>query len=426
MMEKTFRITFFLKARKNSPNNLHYIFLRITVNGERKELSTKLDWPKERWSPKLGMAIGNKSDALQLNSYLDSVKMKVMQARQKLMDEGKELTVQAIRNILLGESEENQFLLEIFQRHNEHMKSLLGSEFAPGTLERYETSLKHTRDYIRWKYDKEDLEIKKLDYEFIADYEYWFKSVRKCSHNTTVKYLANMKKIVLDCVRRGWLVRDPFLNYKMVKKEVHREALTEEELQRVAKKVFSTERLNQIRDLLIFSCYTGLAYIDVKNLRKDQLIKGIDGEKWLTIQRQKTGTPTRLPLLPQAQAIINKYRSHPAVESSDKVLPAPSNQKLNAYLKEIADLCGINKTLTFHIARHTFATTVTLANGVPLETVSKMLGHKSLAQTQHYAKILDTKISQEMKLLKEKLKSSNSKSENQRTSNSRQKRKPRF
>lgn len=169
-----------------------------------------------------------------------------------------------------------------------------------------------------------------------------------------------------------------------------------------------------------------MAYIDVKNLRKDQLIKGIDGEKWLTIQRQKTGTPTRLPLLPQAQAIINKYRSHPVVESSDKVLPAPSNQKLNAYLKEIADLCGINKTLTFHIARHTFATTVTLANGVPLETVSKMLGHKSLAQTQHYAKILDTKISQEMKLLKEKLKSSNSKSENQRTSNSKQKRKPRF
>lgn len=212
-----------------------------------------------------------------------------------------------------------------------------------------------------------------------------------------------MKKIVLDCVKKGWLHRDPFLNFKMVKKEIQREALTESELQHVSKRVSSTERLTLVRDLFIFSCYTGLSYIDVKNLDQSQIITGMDGEKWLFTHRQKTNAPTRLPLLPKAMEILKKYEKHPKVEITGKVLPTPSNQKLNAYLKEIADLCGINKELTFHIARHTFATTVTLANGVPIETVSKMLGHKSLTQTQHYAKILDTTVSLEMKTLREKL-----------------------
>ncbi|MHA7129319.1 site-specific integrase [Algoriphagus namhaensis] len=410
MIEKTFRITFFLKSRKNSSDELRHLFLRLTVNGESREISTKLDWSKKRWNTKAGMATGNKEDALRLNAYLDSIRVKIMTARLKLMEKGQDVTVDALRRILLGESEENQYLLEIFRKHNEHMESLVGSEFAPGTLQRYKTSFDHTQAYIQWKYGKADIEIRKLNYEFISDYEYWFKSVRKCSHNTTVKYLANMKKIVLDCVRKGWLARDPFMNYKLAKKEVHREALTEDELQRIAKKVFPTDRLNQIRDIFIFSCYTGLAYIDVRNLKKEQIITGIDGEKWLMTQRQKTQSPTRLPLLPEALRIIKKYSDHPAIEITDKVLPTPSNQKTNAYLKEIADLCGIRKELTFHIARHTFATTITLANGVPLETVSKMLGHKSLAQTQHYAKILDHKVSEEMKALKEILNSKSNKS----------------
>ncbi len=401
MIEKTFRMTFFLKAKKNSEEDLRHIFLRITVNGESREISTKLDWSKKRWSSKNGMATGNKDDALRLNAYLDSVRIKVMQARIQLMEKGKDVTADSLRNLLLGKSEENQFLLEIFRRHNEHMSSLVSSEFAPGTLERYRTSYDHTKAFILWKYGKDDIEIRKLDYEFISDYEYWFKSVRKCSHNTTVKYLANMKKIVLDCVKKGWLVRDPFLNYKLTKREIHREALSDEELDKISKRNFSTDRLNQIRDLFVFSCYTGLAYIDVKNLRQDQLITGMDGETWLVTHRQKTQAPTRLPLLPEAMKIIMKYKNHPIVEVTGKVLPTPSNQKTNAYLKEIADLCGIKKELTFHIARHTFATTITLANGVPLETVSKMLGHKSLAQTQHYAKILDNKVSEEMKVLKE-------------------------
>jgi integrase len=377
--------------------------MQSTPSSKHISSTPRGDWPKERWNSKAGMAIGNKEDAQQLNEYLDAVKVKVIQAKMKLLEDGKSLSADSIRKVLLGKSEDNQFLLQLFKKHNEQMEALVGKDFAPGTLERYRTSFDHTRSFILWKYGKEDIELKKLDYEFISDFEYWFKSVRNCSHNTTVKYLANMKKIVLGCVKRGWLARDPFMNYKMVKKEVHREALNEAELTKISKRVFSIDRLNQIRDLFLFSCFTGLAYADVKNLKKNQLVVGIDGEKWLVINRQKTNTPTRLPLLPEALKILKRYENHTAVSSSDKVLPIPSNQKTNAYLKEIADLCEIKKDLTFHIARHTFATTVTLANGVSLETVSKMLGHKSLAQTQHYAKILDTKVSEEMRVLKEVL-----------------------
>ncbi len=403
MLEKSFSLNFYLKDKKNVPDNMCHVFLKLTINGESSVISLKLDWSKDRWNKTSGKAEGKQADAVLLNEYLESVRIKVMHARLKLLDEGKEVTAGRLKNLLLGQDDENKKLLEVFRLHNDKMASLIGIEFAPGTMERYKTSYDHTYAYIKWKYGKEDIEIRKLDYEFISDYQYWFKSVRKCSHNTTVKYLANMKKIVLDCVKKGWLQRDPFLDFKMVKKDIPREALTESELDHVSKKIFSTQRLNLVRDLFIFSCYTGLAYIDVKNLDKNQIIQGMDGEKWLFTHRQKTNSPTRLPLLPQAMKILVKYQDHPKAEISGKVLPTPSNQKLNAYLKEIADLCGINKELTFHIARHTFATTVTLANGVPIETVSKMLGHKSLSQTQHYAKILDTTVSHEMKALREKL-----------------------
>jgi site-specific recombinase XerD len=200
----------------------------------------------------------------------------------------------------------------------------------------------------------------------------------------------------------GWLTKDPFANYKAKVKEVVREFLTEQEIQSLMEKEFVSERLELVRDIFIFSCFTGLAYIDVKQLSKDNIVLGIDGDKWINKNRQKTDTSSRIPILPTAQFIIDKYANHPVCVNEDKLLPIFSNQKMNAYLKEIATVCGINKELTFHIARHTFATTVTLSNGVPIETVSKMLGHTNLKTTQHYAKILDKKISEDMKILKDK------------------------
>ena len=200
----------------------------------------------------------------------------------------------------------------------------------------------------------------------------------------------------------GWLIKDPFVNYKSKVKEVVREYLSEIEIEQLINKEFKSERLELVRDIFVFSCFTGLAYVDVKQLTLDNISIGIDGDKWIFKNRQKTDTTSKIPLLPTAQEIINKYSEHPVCKNEKRLLPILSNQKMNAYLKEIADVCEINKDLTFHIARHTFATTITLSNGVPIETVSKMLGHTNLKTTQHYAKILDKKISEDMMILKSK------------------------
>ena len=188
----------------------------------------------------------------------------------------------------------------------------------------------------------------------------------------------------------------------MTKREVLRPYLTEGELQILASKKFMIPRVGQIRDIFLFCCYTGLAYVDVQKLTRSEISTGIDGEKWIFTHRQKTETASRIPLLQPALEILDRYKDHPYCVNKDRLLPVPCNQKMNAYLKEIADLCQISKKFTTHTARHTFATTVTLTNGVPIETVSKMLGHKNLKTTQHYAKILDRKVSEDMKSLREK------------------------
>jgi site-specific recombinase XerD len=293
-------------------------------------------------------------------------------------------------------------LVPIFQEHNDKVETLVGQEFAPGTLERYKTSLKHTIEFIQWKYSVSDIDIKDIDHAFITEYEFFLRSVRKCANNTAVKYIKNFKKIIKLCISNGWLDKDPFVNYKAKIREVEREFLSQEEIQTIYEKVFVTERLNQVKDIFIFACFTGLAYIDVKQLTFSNISIGIDGGKWIFTHRQKTETASRIPLLPIPQELIQKYADHPQCINENKLLPVLSNQKMNSYLKEIADVCGIQKDLTFHIARHTFATTVTLTNGVPIESVSKMLGHTNIKTTQHYAKILDKKVSDDMQVLRDK------------------------
>lgn len=211
------------------------------------------------------------------------------------------------------------------------------------------------------------------------------------------------------CIKNGWLDRDPFVGFKMTKREVERPFLTEDELNRIIDKKFIMPRMFQVRDILIFCCYTGLAYADVKKLTADEITIGIDGEKWIWTSRQKTDTATRIPLLPPALEILDRYKEDPQSLSNGRLLPVLSNQKMNSYLKEIADACEIKKKMTFHTARHTFATTVTLANDVPMETVSKLLGHRNLKTTQHYGKILDLKVSQDMGMLRAKFKKQSTK-----------------
>ena len=216
-------------------------------------------------------------------------------------------------------------------------------------------------------------------------------------------YLKKVKKIMNQCIAKKWIERSPFSGLKMSVNETHKTYLNEQELLLIAEKQVAIKRLEQVRDIFVFSCYTGLAYCDVAKLTKANVVIGVDVDRWIFTNRAKTNTPSKIPLLPISNSIVNKYADHPVTSRSGKLLPVMSKQRMNSYLKELVDLCGITKELTFHCARHTFATTVTLTNGVPIETVSKMLGHKSLKTTQHYAKIVDKKVSEDMRALKVRL-----------------------
>ncbi|MDO6390261.1 site-specific integrase [Pontibacter sp. BT731] len=402
-MDTKISILFYGRKAKTTKGNLLPIYLRVTLQGRRLELSTYRYVSPERWSVEAGKMKGSSVEARSVNAYLDTLRDKAYGHHRELLEEGRPVTLEAFREKWMGIKEKPVMLLEVFQMHNDQVSKLVGKDYAAGTLERYATSLQHTRDFIRWKHGVEDIDVRKLSYGFITDYEFWFKTVRNCAHNTTMKYLANFKKVIHLCLKNGWLERDPFLGYKMSKREVVRECLSQAELQRMAEKEFATDRLAQVRDIFLFSCYTGLAYVDVQQLRRSEIGEGMDGERWVFTRRQKTETPSRIPLLPVALAILERYQDHPQCLYQDRVLPVLSNQKMNAYLKEIADLCGIQKTLTFHIARHTFATTVTLSNGVPIEVVSQMLGYRNLKTTQLYAKTLDQKVSEDMQQLRDRL-----------------------
>jgi site-specific recombinase XerD len=400
MLEKSFGLLFFLKQSKNEGKK--FIYQRITVDCKAVEWSTREQWDSNRWDQDKCRAIGSKDDVKQINFFLDTLHSKVLKARQLLISEEEEITAELLRDLVTGRTTQ-KMILEIFAQHNLQMKALVGQDFADGTLDRYETSLEHTRKFIAWQYQKEDFSIKKLDHYFIEQYAFWLKTVRKCNHNTTMKYLANFKKVVLICVKNKWLPGDPFTNFKLTKKVISRDPLNQFELERMVVKDFGNERLNNVRDIFVFSCCTGLAYADVKKLKRSEICQGNDGEQWIFTARQKTNTPCPIPLLPLALTLLAKYADHPKCQHSHMALPVLSNQKMNAYLKEIADICGLHRELTFHLARHTFATTICLSNGVPLETVSKMLGHTTLTQTQHYAKIMPDKIGRDMAQLRSKL-----------------------
>ncbi len=401
-MKTKVSILFYTKRAKAAANGLVPIYTRITINGKRIEQSTNRFVELSKWSTEGNKMKGTSEEARLINNHLDLLKNQIRDTEMELIHKKIPVTTDTIKSKLLGIDEKVRTLVPIFQDHNNKIKELIGKEYAPGTLERYTTSLKHTIEFMQWKYNVSDIDITKIDHAFITDYEFWLRSIRNCNNNTAVKYIKNFNKIIKLCLANDWLDKNPFANYKAKVKEVERVYLTEDEIQTLINKDLNTERLSLVRDIFLFSCFTGLAYIDVKNLTKSHISHGIDGEQWIFTHRQKTESASKIPILPVTQMIIDKYENHPQSINEDKILPILSNQKMNAYLKEIAAICNINKELTFHIARHTFATTVTLTNGVPIESVSKMLGHKNLRTTQHYAKVLDRKVSEDMKILKDK------------------------
>jgi integrase len=403
-MKSNLSILFYPKSRSSSNNILVPIYLRITINGERAEISIKRKIQLIKWNGDGGRARGTTLESREMNSYLDSIRYRIYEIQKRLFDQNKIISAQLVKNIFIGKEDNEKMLLKIFQDHNDQVDSLIGKEFAEGTAERYRTARAHLERFIKKEYKGNDIPVQNVDHKFISGFEYYLKKERKCSHNTAIKYITNCKKIIRIAFANGWIKSDPFFNWKARLKIVDREFLTEIELQNMMDLQLCIPRINQVKDIFTFCCFTGLAYADVKKLSKNDIVMGIDGGRWIKTKRTKTDTKTNVPLLPSAEEILERYENHPSTYDSDLLLPVLSNQKMNAYLKEVADLCGINKNLTFHLARHTFATTVTLSNGVPIESVSKMLGHTNLKTTQHYAKILDMKVSKDMEILRNKFK----------------------
>jgi site-specific recombinase XerD len=402
-MRTTLSLLFSLRKPKNYQSGEMPIYLRVTVDGQRTEMAISRKCDPERWDAVTGRAIGSKAESRTLNAYLDDIQFKIHELQRRMSDADELITAETIKNRFVGKAEKARTLVAIFEDHNTKMKSLVGQEFEKSTLQRYETCLMHCKEFMQWQYNISDIPVTKINFAFLTDFEYYLRSVRKCGNNSAIKYIKNLGKIVRICLGNGWLTVDPYLNYKPKQKAVHREVLTKEELDSLSKKKFGVERLSTVRDMFVFCCYTGLAYVDVHKLKRLELVKGADGDLWIYTNRQKTDTLSRIPVLPTALSIIHAYENHPQCVVKDTLLPVMSNQKMNAYLKEIADLCKINKPLTFHIARHTFATTVTFNNGVPIESVAKMMGHTNIKTTQIYAKVMDHKISSDMQLLREKL-----------------------
>jgi site-specific recombinase XerD len=399
----TFAIQFILRANK-AKDGAAPIYVRIVVNTSRCECSLRRSVDLKDWSKSRGMAKPKTTELKLLNNYLEEVRAQLTECYRELRLKKKVLTAELIKSLWLG-TEEEYTLNTLIQYHNVQMKDVL----AAGTLKNYFTTARYLQTFVRARYKRKDIYLSELNYRFITEFEMFLRQhvpedhQKKLENNGVMKHLERMRKMVKLAVRLEWLQRDPLESYKLRFTKVERECLTKAELLAIEKKIFSIERLQWAQDLFIFSCYTGLAYTDVMQLTSSNIIIGIDGKHWIKTQRQKTDIAVAVPLLPTSFAIINKYKNDVRATIKGTLFPTISNQKLNSYLKEIADICGITKRFTYHLARHTFATTVTLSNGVPIETVSKMLGHTKITTTQIYAKVVEKKIGEDMDVLQKKL-----------------------
>jgi len=404
----TFGVSFFIRRNRES-NGTVPVFLKITVNGKRIDISAKQRVQISNWDSVRGFGKGQSTEVKKMNTYLEQLRGKVVENYHELKLQKKPFTVEDVRNKFLGVEEHQHTLMSLFDYHNETEKNALAS----GTLKHYFVTKRYFQLFLKERMSLSDIYLSQLNYKFVTDFEQFIQQKnylndgQPCGKNTTMKHIERLRKVVNLAIKNEWLEKDPFVKFKVSFTNSKREYLTPDDLQKIERKEFNLNRLQQVKDLFVFSCYTGLAYSDTFNLTPQNLCVGIDGECWITTNRTKTNQAVRIPLLPKAMEIIEKYKSNIAVISNGKLLPTLSNQRLNSYLKEIGDICGITKPLTFHVARHTFATTVTLTNGVPIETVSKLLGHTSIKTTQIYAKVIETKVSGDMKSLREKLDNQN-------------------
>lgn len=395
-IQTTFSLLYVIRKHRLLKNGEASIYLRITVNGEVADITTKRSVRPEMWDQRRECSLGKLHRDKELNHYLETIKTRLYQIHREFEIDGKRITAKALRDSFYGKDEDSKTLGDVYREHNKKCRALIGIDYSRSTVEKFDTSLSHLIEYIQYQYGKDDILLSELNGQFVTDFDFYLKTVRKCQNNSSIKHLKNLKKVVRIALANDWIKKDPFFGIQFKHEETLVEFLTQEELERIMNKEFELPRLELVRDIFVFCSFTALAFIDVKNLTPDHLMKDNSGALWIRKPRQKTGNMSNIPVLSVTKKLIDKYKDHPECIKKGVLLPVLSNQKLNSYLKEIADLCGIKKKLTTHVARHTAATIVFLANNVSMENVAKILGHSSTKMTQHYAKVLDSSIMRDM------------------------------
>lgn len=400
MKQSTFKILFYLRSNHVNKDGTSAIIVRVSIDGERQDWSTKLACEPERWDGKAGKATGRSSKSFEINNRLQDIQTILTNHFYDIQRRHGFVTAEMVRNAYMGITQREESLLKLYEQHLEDTKKLIGLSKANPTYQKYERMYRRVVEFMKKKYNITDIPLREIKYQFIVDLEFFLRTEYGYSQNTTYKCMKFFKQVINKAIRAGLITVDPFNGYKISVQRVDRGFLSEDDLKKMMEKEFASKRLEQVRDIFVFACFTGLAYIDLANLRVDNIQKMFDGRLWIVTHRQKTNTKVTVPLLPPAIKILKKYEGK---YLDGQLLPIINNQKLNCYLKEIADICGIEKNLTFHLARHTFATTMTLGKGVPIESVSKMLGHTNIQTTQIYARITNEKISHDMENLAKNL-----------------------
>ena len=392
----TLSVLFIIKKSKLLKNGEAPICMRITVNKRVAEVMIKRSIPVDLWNQKKECSKGKDRVAIELNHYINTVRAKVLQIHRELEIDNKPITADIIKDCFYGRDKVQRTLLEVYAEHNEKCRALIGKEYTESTVTKFDTSINRLKEYIRSCYHRDDIMLAGLDGQFIRDFDFWLKTEKHCQNNSALKHLKNLKKVVRIALANDWIKKDPFYGIHFKQEEVNVEFLSREELDVLMNKGFTIKRLEQVRDIFVFCCFTALAFVDVQQLSREHLIKDNNGALWIRKARQKTNQMCNIPVLSIPQRILRKYEDNAECIKKGVLLPIISNQRMNAYLKEIADLCGITKRLTTHVARHTAATVVFLANDVSMENVSKILGHSNIRMTQHYAKVLDRSIMRDM------------------------------
>ena len=400
MSRATFKILFYLKRNAPKKNGLIPVMCRITVNGKIAQFSCKLDVEEKMWSVETGRLTGRSNVALEGNRMLDKIRVGVNKAYQDVFDRDTYVTAEKVRNEYLGMGMNHKTLLAVFRQHNEDYAKLVGKMKSQRSYWKYCVVYKHLSEFIKTRYKVEDIALKELAPAFITGFELFLRVEKGHCTNTVWSYMMPFRSIIFTAINNGWLQRDPFYAYHITKEETKRGYLTKEEITQMINGTFKRKNYGLIRDLFIFCCFTGLSWRDMANLTEENLQVSFDGHLWIKTSRQKTGVETNIRLLDVAKHIIDKYKG---VSKDGKLLPVPCYNICKYGIKQVAKQCGINKNVTWHQSRHSYATTICLSNGVPIETLSKLMGHTSIRSTQIYAKITAEKMSQDMELLSQKL-----------------------